>query len=74
MTFYAFQILPFVLQEVYTIDSYNYIYSSVGRYQYFTFGIRYYKFKTVFDIPRYFDQTQLTSYSWHFCINNVFNK
>ena len=49
------------------------LYSSVGRYQYFTSGIRYYKFKTVFGIPQYFNQTQLTSYSWHF-VNNVFSK
>ena len=41
--------------------------TSVGQYQYFTSGIQYYKFKMVFDIPRYFDQTQITSYSWHFC-------
>ena len=29
--------------------------TSVGRYQYFTSGIWYYKFKMVFGIPRYFD-------------------
>ena len=29
------------------------IYGSVGRYHIFTFGIRYYKLRTVFGIPRY---------------------
>ena len=33
--------------------------SSVGQYQCFTSGIRYYKFKTVFGIPRYFDLTSV---------------
>ena len=32
---------------------------SVGRYQYFTSGIRYYKFKTVFSISRYFGLVQI---------------
>ena len=40
------------------------MYVSVGQYQYFTSGIQYCKFKMVFSIPWYFDQTQLTSYSW----------
>ena len=43
---------------------------SVKQYQYFTSNIWYYKFKTVFGIPRYFDQAQLTS---NF-VNNVFSK
>ena len=47
--------------------SYSLLGISVGRYQYFTSGIRYYKFKIVFGTTRHFDQTQLTSYSWHFC-------
>ena len=43
--------------------------NSVGRYQYFTSGIRYYKFKTVSSgISQYFDQAQLTSYSQHFLL------
>ena len=33
--------------------------SSVGRYQYFASGIRYYKFKTVFSISRYFGLIQI---------------
>ena len=57
--FYPSKILPLTVS--------GFLISSVGRYQYFTSGIRYYKFKTVFGIPWYFDQTQLTSYSWHFC-------
>ena len=42
---------------------------SVGWYQYFASGIRYYKFKGI----RYFTvfwsstDTQITSYNWHFC-------
>ena len=39
------------------------LHSSVGRYQHFTSGIQYYKFRTVFGITRYFDQAQLTSYT-----------
>ena len=31
------------------------MYASIGRYQYFTSGIQYYKFITVFGIPWYFD-------------------
>ena len=33
--------------------------ASVGRYQYFTFSIQYYKFKTVFGISRYLDLVQI---------------
>ena len=39
--------------------------SSVGWYQYFTFGIQS-VLRIQNGIPQYFDQAQLTSYSWHF--------
>ena len=43
------------------------LFCSTIQYQYFTSGIRYYKFKMLFGIPRYSDQAQLTSYSLNFC-------